>query len=241
MRLPVVSLVVGTIFWFAGCAVSPDHEYQLSPGRAYTTEMRSALLVSLNQTEDVPGGLEKGEAATEQAIVSYLEARGLELERVEVDAYRGIAATAMRRARRAAMSGTGGTASETIRYSDLIPHLVQELAPTVDLVVVPNMTIRIGQYGGGKSLRWDGVRRRTPGVGSMTMTGTSTAASLYVAIFDTEGTRLFSGYGGLDVLFAINRQTERMDLIPDRLEDLDNIREGVCIAFHPFFGDDPCP
>lgn len=70
----------------------------------------------------------------------------------------------------------------------------------------------------------------------MTWTGNTNVASLFVAIYDRKGARVFSGYGGLDLLFVVNRREKRMDLIEDRLQKTKHLREGVCVAFDPFFG-----
>lgn len=245
MRPTLLSLLVlvcsaSANLLLAACTLPPRHEYELAPGRGFTKDMRSALLIPINQTQDLPDGLQKGEDLTERSIIEYLETRSLELETVEVDVYRETTAEALYAARRNAMSGRGRSASETIEYSDLVPHLVESLAPTVDLVIVPNMVLRVSQSKGGRSDHWDGVRRRIPGTSNMRMTGTGSSASLFVVIYDARGERMFSGYGGLDVLFAVNARKEKMELIPDRLENPRHIREGVCVAFHPFFDNESC-
>jgi hypothetical protein len=68
--------------------------------------------------------------------------------------------------------------------------------------------------------------------------GGISAASLWVAIHDGDGERVFTGFGGLDLLFRVDMQTKRFALMDDRLEDINHLAEGICVAFHPFFGED---
>ena len=70
------------------------------------------------------------------------------------------------------------------------------------------------------------------------MTGNTSAASLYVRIFDREGAAVFSGFGGLDLLFELDIAHSRYVLREDRLTNEANIAEGVCVAFYPYFGED---
>jgi hypothetical protein len=198
--------------------------------------MKTALMLPLNETVEVPGGLESGEVATTELIVAYLESKGLVVEQVSADDYTGPASQAAKLADRARRSGQSQSTSETISFSEVIPHLLVALESDADLVVAPNMVIRTGLFEGGSRAKWDGVSRRQPGTRRGGMTGDTNVASLFVVIHNREGTRIFSGYGGLDMLFEISYRDKRMVLIEDRLQDIDNLRQGVCIAFHPFFG-----
>jgi hypothetical protein len=68
------------------------------------------------------------------------------------------------------------------------------------------------------------------------MTGNESVASIFVVVYQRDGTRVFSGYGGLDLLFFPNIRESKYELIPDRLQNLEHIREGICVAFYPYFG-----
>jgi hypothetical protein len=70
------------------------------------------------------------------------------------------------------------------------------------------------------------------------MTGTESVASILVTVYLRDGTAAFAGYGGLDLLFAPNIREEKFELIPDRLQSIKHIREGICVAFYPYFGRD---
>jgi hypothetical protein len=197
--------------------------------------MKTALLLPLNETVDVPDGLEPGEAATTELMIVHLESKGLRVEQVSADDYSAAASQAARLADQARRAGQSQSTSETISFSEVIPHLLDALESNASLVVAPNMVIRTGEFDGGRSAKWDGVRRRQPGT-RRGLTGDTSVASLFVVIYNREGTRIFSGYGGLDMLFEISYREKRMVLIEDRLQDEGNLRQGVCIAFHPFFG-----
>ena len=232
----VVGIGFLLVAFLLACALPPiEHEYELSPGREFGATMKTALLLPLNETVDVPDGLEPGEAATTELMIAHLESKGLRVEQVSADDYTAAASQAARLADRARRSGQSQSTSETISFSEVIPHLLDALESNASLVVAPNMVIRTGEFDGGKSAKWDGVRRRQPGTRGG-MTGDTSVASLFVVIYNREGTRIFSGYGGLDMLFEISHRKKRMVLIEDRLQDEGNLRQGVCIAFHPFFG-----
>ena len=250
MRMPSMSIQIMALWAFALLATAcaspgPRHEYELAPGRGFAAGGaigRSVLVVPLNESTDTPAGLEKGAKDVSAALVAYLNAQGLRVTTLESKDYRKRLAAAAVAASQAMLSGEQTTVSESVEFADLIPHLLRDLDREVDLVVVPNMVIRTGELLGYGTVKWDGVKRRKPGTRSLDWTGTDTAASLWVLIYDEQGTRLFSGYGGLDLLFEINLQKRRQELIDDRLEDLDNLAQGVCIAFHPFFGtEQSCP
>jgi len=133
------------------------------------------------------------------------------------------------------MSGGSGSVSQDIEFNDLVPHLVRELESDAKLIVLPNVVMRSGEYVGGRLVRWDGVKRREK---IRMISGTTSVASLYVMIYERDGTRLFSAYGGLDLLFGASLQVKKYELREDRLQDEENLREGVCISFHPFFGEE---
>ena len=103
-------------------------------------------------------------------------------------------------------------------------------------MIVPNIVIRTGEWW-MRTLVWDGVRRRdSSGGGGIDWGGTFKAASLQVIVFSKDGTRVFSGFGGLDLMFQLNMSKQIMEIREELLQDERNLREGVCIAFDPDFG-----
>lgn len=239
--LSVVVLLLAAIP-LVGCGVSkgPRHEYTLLPGRAFDGRQKTALVVPVNETTPIPTGLEKGESLVSDLLRAYLQAKGLEVIEVRKRAFRPALDAAAGRADQAMLSGQSRSVARTVDFGQTIPYLAAELGVEPDLVVVPNMMMRTAEFIGGRTLRWDGVRRRLPGANGLIADegGELSAVSIRVAVYDSEGERVFAGFGGLDLLFRVDRQTERYVLIEDRLEDADHLAEGICVAFHPFFGED---
>jgi hypothetical protein len=68
------------------------------------------------------------------------------------------------------------------------------------------------------------------------MSGVVPAASLRISIHTRDGAPVFSGFGGLEQVFEIDGReyVQRENLFQDER----NLREGVCIAFYPYFGMD---
>ncbi len=234
----VVLVLVAVPVLGCGASKGPRHEYTLLPGRAFDGRQKTVLVVPLNETTPIPTGLEKGEALVADLLRAYLEAKGLEVVEVRKRAFRPALDAAAVRADQAMLSGQSRSVARTVDFGQTIPYLAAELGVEPDLVVVPNMVMRTAELSGSSTVRWDGVRRRMRGSRLGSLTGTNPAASLWVAVYDPEGEQIFSAFGGLDLLFDIDMQRERSVLIEDRLEDADHLAEGICVAFHPFFGED---
>ena len=91
--------------------------------------------------------------------------------------------------------------------------------------------------------RWDGVSRKPslqgPGDGvsaDFDWNMQAAVASLQVSIYDIELQRLFASRGGIDATDAIDTRSSTGRYIRRRniLENENNIKEGVQLAFHPF-------
>jgi hypothetical protein len=218
------------------CAAPIRHHYELSPGQEYSGSGTRALLLPINETEAPPDGLEVGEDGVFAALSAYLESKGIETTTSDLYDFRVAVRRATVSARNSMLSADSESTSGEIDYSHIVPRLLENLESDADLVVLSNMVIRTGESTGGRSVYWDGVKRRIPMTGRARMTGQESVASVYVAVFKSDGTRVFSGYGGLDVLFAPNIREEKYELIPDRLQDARHISEGICVAFYPYFG-----
>lgn len=233
-----IVLLLATV-QLAGCGASkgPRHEYTLLPGRAFDGRQTTVLVVPVNETMEIPSGLEKGQRLVSDLLRVYLEAKGLEVIEVERGAFRPALDVAVGRADHEMLSGQSRSVTSELGFGRIVPFLAAELGGEPDLVVVPNMMMRMAELGGSSTVRWDDVRRRMRGARGVSLSGTNPAASLWVAVYDDEGERLFSGFGGLDLLFDIDPQRGRSELIEDRLEDTEHLAEGVCVAFHPFFGE----
>jgi hypothetical protein len=221
-----------------GCATPIHHEYELSPGQVFSGSLSRALLLPINEVESVPDGLEVGEENVFAQLKSHLESKGLSIKTTNTYDYRAAANKATESVYNEMLSANTSSISGEIEYSSIIPGLLANLGSDADLLIIANMVIRTGESSGGRTVHWDGVNRRIRVPARWRMTGTESVASIFVTVYHRDGKRVFSGYGGLDLLFAPNIREERFELIPDRLQNLQHIREGVCVAFYPYFGRD---
>ncbi len=122
-----------------------------------------------------------------------------------------------------------------------------------DLLVVPSLVLRPARIR-GLYASWDGFRRVVPGglamieqrvgdtfqpFGSLQVMGLSgkiAAASLHVAVLRPDGTLLYEGLGGLDLIQEVDRDDRRTggwryELRPEPFADAENLSEGVERAF----------
>jgi len=235
-------LAVGIISIFLapfGChGRALQHEFTLAPGQGHHVDHATAMLVPINESADVPVGLDVADDQLEDLLDEYVSEKGISIERPEEYEYRRAARIAVRRATQDAMSGESGTVSKTVGFEQIVPFMLDELGSEADLVIVPNLAMRTGIYNGGRGIRWDGVRRRETGSMLLNMSGPSPVASIFVVVYAKDGTRLFSGYGGLDTVFEVSLRQKKFVLREDRLTNVRYLKEGVCVAFYPYFGED---
>ncbi|MFK7897056.1 MAG: hypothetical protein AB8G23_14520 [Myxococcota bacterium] len=234
--LLIAPLLIAMTALLSGCASSgPVHEHTLTPGRGFSPAIKTAAIVPLNLTVEVPQGADVANSTLYEYLSEYVDSKGLRPESVNATSFRAAIDIATNKARAEMMNTTSGKTSATLDFSMLVPHILRELESEADVLIVPNTVIRTGEYNGGKMLRWDGVKRRERSALD-SIRGSSPAASIHTMIFDRQGEMLFSGFGGLDLLFRTDLQKRKNVLIEDRLQDEGNLRQGICIALYPFFG-----
>jgi hypothetical protein len=228
--------IVGLGLLALACSMPIHHDYDMSPDQAFNGSATHALLIPINETETVPDGLEVGEKNVFSELKAYLESKGLSVETTTPYAYRLAANKATEDAQNRMQTVATSSISGEISYSSIVPGLLAHLQSNADLLIVSNMVIRTGRSDKGRTTAWDGVKRRIDVPSRWKFTGSEPVASVFVSVYEKNGTNVFSGYGGLDLLFAPNIREEKYELIPDRLQNIDDIREGVCVAFYPYFG-----
>ncbi|HPG25399.1 MAG: hypothetical protein H6748_16190 [Spirochaetaceae bacterium] len=228
------------IFSAVACAKPPPkHEYTLLPGQAHGPGMRSALVAPLNATLDRPKGLEVADERIDALLDAHLESKGLSVTRASASDFRRAASLAARRVEKERLTASTGTVSSEISFEELVPVIFEILEVEPDLLILPNVVMRHASANGGSTFRWDGVRRRETGSASGSFTGEGfEVSSLFVAAYRADGTRVFSGFGGLDTIYEFVWAKRGMELRQDRLQNEEYLAEGVCIAFYPFFGED---
>jgi hypothetical protein len=122
-----------------------------------------------------------------------------------------------------------------------------------DLLVVPSLVLRSGRLH-GRYATWDGVQRVVPNgadvipinlsdvarpSGTVTVLGLRgkiAAVSLHVSVLRPDGTHVYEGLGGLDVIQEAHRDDPRegrwtFDMRADPFGKPENLREGIELAF----------
>lgn len=218
-----------------------DHEYTLAPGDEFHPGMKTAIVLPMNALIERPNGLEVADETLVELITAELEARGVAVDHVNPAEYSRAQGLAVRTARERMLSGTSGRVSTEIDPEQFVAALLPALEQSADLVIAPSVVVRTGTYS-GRYARWDGVRRRerVRGVAYGGVYGTPNGASLLAMVYAADGRQLFRGYGGLDLIYTVDLTTRQYELREDLLEDQENLAEGVCISFHPFFGSEAC-
>ncbi len=239
VHVPLVLFVLLTLCACAGSdRLSIRHEHTLVPGGAYHPGITRALVFPMNATVERPAGLEVADRKLMELIVGYLSAHGIESQILPDSEFRRAMDISARRARKKMLSGEAGLASDELGFEQVFPELMAQVETDAQIVVMPNVLMRTAPYSGSTTLKRDGVRRRERGTAGGRMSGQLGAGSLYTMIFDTSGERLFSGFGGLDLIYELNIREKKYDIRADLFQDQENLEEGVCISFHPYFGDD---
>jgi len=223
------------------CASGPSlryrHEFNLSPGQTHHAGLAKALLLPIDATNEQPvSGLDVANDRIGALTKGHLASKGIAVEEIDRTRFEELRHTALQSIQEKRKSGASGRISAFVHFEELVPEIVAALGSEPDLVVGANIVMRNARYEGKRMIVWDGVRRRET-IRSGTMSGDNLpAASLYVAVYARDGAKLFSGYGGLEPPFRVNRSARRYDLREDLFEDERNLSEGVCVAFYPYFG-----
>jgi len=236
-------LLVSLVLCLSACASGPrirhKHEFTLSPGQEHHAGLARALLIPIDSTnEKRVRGLDVGNARITGMIVKHLEAKGIAVEQVDALEFQKLSDAALRKVRARRKSGATGVVSAEVELGDIVPELLGQFEKTPDLVIAPNLAMRSAEYQGTRMIVWDGVKRRET-VSDWSMSGSGLpAASLHVSVYTTDGTQVFSGFGGLEPVFRIDTVKKKYIQREDLFEDERNLKEGTCIAFYPYFGMD---
>ncbi len=236
------SIVFAAVLMIAACASGPrilhKHEYKLSPGQEHHAGLAKALLIPIDYTNEKPfKGLDVANDRITALIVSHLESKGIKVEKAAPGDFKRIADAAHETVREERKSGASGVVSAEVEFGDAVPTILDELDQPVDLVIAANIVMRTGLYQGTRTLVWDGVRRREKehdlNFGTY---GTIPVASIQITVSSRDGTQVFSGFGGLEAVFKVDKSAEAWVQREDLFEEERNLREGICIAFYPYFG-----
>ena len=214
------------------------HEYTLAPGQGFHAGFRAALLIPIDSlSEEAFKNVESTHARIERLIVAHLEAKGLRVETLPPKRFHEVANEAAGELIRERTTESSELVSTDVELAEIVPRILSDLRTAADLVIVPSIVRRIGHYNGASRINWDGVGRKEEMGHDQLMSGTTSVASLHVIVFSKDGARLFEGFGGLDALFRPDVRRREYVMRDNVLQDEDHLREGICVAFHPFFGE----
>jgi hypothetical protein len=207
--------------------------------------LRVLLLLPVGVVAALPPELEEGSDRVESALRAFLESRARRVETLSFgEARREWTASA------ADLREEVGTGA--MSFEGAARHLARRLraAREFDALVVPSLAFRSARLR-TRRVSWDGVERRIETVGepleagsvvlSNTFHGAISAPSLIVHVFSPDGTLIFQGAGGLDLVhrarFLPGRWLSdmRWQLEPksDPFSDAKLLHEGIAVALDP--------
>ncbi|MGI9590572.1 MAG: hypothetical protein ACR2P8_04330, partial [Myxococcota bacterium] len=258
MALRIVLPLVFAALALSACATHPapgaSSDVAASPspqadadvrGSALAARFQRVVVAPLNVAVRAPAELEgKGEPIW-QELLRYFQERdrnlavlgGISAERLWLQATADLDLSDRKAALR---SGYSRFAQELAQHRDY------------DLLVVPSLVLRPG-YLSGWHASWDGVQREVPNAAALVTTdlsdvgtpgtfrtrglrGKVAAVSLHVSLLRPDGTELYQGLGGIDVLQEAHRDAGweselRFVARAQPFSDAEAVREGVERAF----------
>ncbi len=245
-RNPAVRcLVCGGLLLAALLGCTAPASYYIALGHEGAPGVSRVLLCPLNVALSLPAEIAGGAKPVHNELATYLEAQGLEVERL------GLSEGRLR-------WREAGDEAKRKGSEDAAAIFVPKLAERreFDVLMMPSLilhSVRVTDSSG----TWDGVRRRvntvnapSQGMGGSTDTftkglayggisGDVMAASLHVMVFSRDGQRVFEGRGALDFvqeadLAAASRYKWQLRMKPGLLRNPKVLHEGVELALGPY-------
>lgn len=237
MSLPRSAPVLAAVLALAACSgtLGPSAPDALAPASD------RVVVAPLNLTVRTPAELDgKGEPVWDELLQALVA-------RHENVAFVGAASA---RALWIRATGDLDLSDRSLALAEARSRFARELAAHrgYDLLVVPSLVLRSARVQ-GRHASWDGVRRSaidlseapgvglasTPaGIGASGLSGTVSAASLHVAVLDSEGRLLYENVGGLSLARSPHRQGSfgewSFEPRPEPFADREQLREGIAIA-----------
>lgn len=201
----------------------------------------TALLLPIDALNQAPvRGIDFANDRIWDLLAQHLATHGIEVWKIDPVRLRVLARESDLAARSKARSDASGTLSNDVGLPQILPELIDRIGKEPDLVIVPELVVRDAVHQGKRQIVWDGVKRRD----TVHLTGNyrSPSVSMHVEVLTRDGKELFAGFGGIEQLFRVDLSVRgKMVQREDLYEDEDNIREGICVAFYPWFGlDENC-
>jgi hypothetical protein len=230
--LSILVLVVGGV----ACASGPPN--WVREGQAGAPGVRRVLLCPPNLVLALPSEIHSGAAPIDRAIVEYFEGLGREVDRLGLIEGRQLWKQSVAQAKAAGEIG----ATPAI----FAARLAQD--HEFDALVMPSL-VMLQRRMDASNVSWDGVSRRLKlmkdtaaekGMELTPLSGPMWVTSLHVLVFARDGTRVFEGRGGLDLLHAVDlvKRGTRYGYMfqPNRslFQEQSVLRESVVLAFKPY-------
>jgi hypothetical protein len=245
-------LSVLTFFFVSACALGasaegepPDVSAHAAPAQEAPARVDRVVVVPLNLVVRAPAELEGEGDPVWQELLRYFQERDrkvgvlneISAERLWLQAIRDLDLTDRSAALR---EGEARFARELAKHKEY------------DMLVIPSLVLRPGHLSGYHAV-WDGVQREVPNaailIGELNggidasadmrfdgLRGKVGAVSLHVTVLRSDGSEVFQGLGGLDVLQKLAREhpwdgSVRFVKREEFLDDPEAIREGIERAF----------
>jgi hypothetical protein len=207
----------------------------------FIAPLHRVVVFPLNVVVTLPTDVESGVGPISEELRAHLEARGLEVEPIEL-------AEAREAWLQSALALKAEVGPEKMTFEGAGITLARRLAATrsFDALIVPWIAMRAARMQGG-TVSWDGTKRKVQLVGSEGTDRTSwalgrvrlyvAAPSLQVVVFAPDGRKLHEGTGGLDLVhdadFDRSAVGFHLEMTPRSVifQDREQLRGGIALAF----------
>lgn len=235
--LPSMILVSLIVACASGPRVRHVHEYVLAPGQEHQPSLSKALLLPIGSTDSEPvKGFDVANDRIATLVAAHLESKGISVERVDPKQFDRVSTAVRNEISEQRKKAAFGVVSTKVQMGDLIPELLERLGSNADLVIAADVVDRHAVHE-GRMIVWDGVQRSQEIKGRGWMIGSGAlVASIRAQVFTKNGERPFTGFGGLEALRRVDVHRHKAIVREDFLKEERNLKEGICVAFYPYFG-----
>jgi hypothetical protein len=243
-----VSALIGLLSFVGatapGCASRPDNT--IAPGHAGAPGVKRFLVCAPNTVIALPAELQGGVTdALREQIDEYLHFHGREAQWINLYDSRQLWTEAVGAAKQ-----KGGVEKAPVFFAERLDQKYD-----FDAIVMPSILVHKQRAIDGEAT-WDGVSRqmallnrpRRPiggrdtfaeGVRYGGVTGEVLVTSVHVMVFSRVGERVFEGRGGFAFVHDADLANAQKNWaykfrLRDLTADVDALREGIAIAFHPY-------
>ena len=243
----LTAIILATVL-LAACSGAPSYNptvypFEIEEERMANSKVKTVVIPHVNLGSPSRSYLEKEAPRIDGYVSTYLKDNGFKVlpQRMFKQHYNN----AVRAFGNPVDPTTGRVNMKT--FSQIMQSVRDRMKEETQLdafVFTDLVELEVPFSGGLKHIaRWDGVSRKPslqgPGDGvsaDFDWNMQAAVASLQVSIYDIELQRLFSSRGGIDATDAIDTRSSTGRYIRRRniLENENNIKEGVQLAFHPF-------